>query len=69
MMEVNGKTSAGKIIQALVICYFFITEKFKKVNLQIKYCPTDQMWRYLMTKPTQGAKFRNFRNYVLGGNE
>ena len=46
-----------------------MTDQVEKENPQIKYCPTDEMQIYFMTKPTQGEKFRNFSNYVLGGNE
>ena len=31
----------------------------------IEYFPTDYMWVYFIAKPTQGEKFRVFRNYVL----
>ena len=52
-----------------IINFFIMTDQVEKENVQIKYCPTYNMWGYFMTKPTQGAKFSNFRNYVLGGNE
>ena len=68
LLEVNGKISAGNRIRELNIFCFLMTDKFEKENLQIKYCPTDNMWGDFMTKPTQGAKFRNFKNYVFGGN-
>ena len=64
MLEVNGKRSTGKRIRALNICYFLMTDQVEKENKPIKYFPTDEMWGNLMTKLTQGAKFRNFRNHV-----
>ena len=69
IIEVNGKISAGNRIRELNIFCFLMTDKFEKENLQIKYFPTYDMWGYFMTNPTQGGKFRNFRNHVLGGNE
>ena len=69
MLEVYSKRIADKRIQALNIRLIFITYKFLKENVQIKYCPTDKMWGYFMTKPTKRSNFRNFRNDVLGGNE
>ena len=69
MLEVYSKRIADKRIQALNISLIFMTYKVLKENLQIKYCPTDKMWGYFMTKPTQRSNFRNFRNDILGGNE
>ena len=69
MLEVYSKRIADKRIQALNIRLIFMTYKVLKENVQIKYFPTDKMWGYFMTKPTQRSNFRNFRNDVLGGNE
>ena len=68
LLEDNGKRSASKIIWELNIYYFFMTDQVEKENLQIESCPIDKMWGYFMTKTTQGPKFKNLRNYVLGGN-
>ena len=46
-----------------------MTYKVEKEKLQIEYCPIDEMWGNFTKKPTQGEKFRNFRNHVLGGYE
>ena len=46
----------------------FMTDQVEKYNLQIGYCPTDQMWGDFMTKPIKGSDFRYFRDYVLGRN-
>ena len=45
-----------------------MTYQVEKENIQIGYFPKNKMWGDFMTKPTQGAKFRNFKNYVFGGN-
>ena len=69
MMKVNYKSSSGKRIWALNSRYFFLIDKVEKVNVQIKYYTTDEMWGYFMTNPTQLSAFRTFRNYILVGNE
>ena len=46
-----------------------MSDQVEKENSQIRYCPTDKMWVYLMKKATQGETFRNLRKYVLFGNE
>ena len=45
----NGKQSAGKRSRALNIRYFFIHDQKEKGNIDIKYCPTKQMWADPMT--------------------
>ena len=69
MLEVDSKRISGKRIQALNIRLIFMTYKVLKENVQIKYCPTDKMWGYFMTNPTQVEDFMNFRNYIIGINE
>ena len=67
MLGVNGKMSLDKRSRALNIIIFLWQIKLK--ILQTKYCPTYKTWKYFTTNPTQGAKLRSFRNYVLGGNK
>ena len=69
LLEVNGKRSTGKRKQALNICHFLLQIKLLNKERKIKYFPKDDVWGDFITKPTQGTKFRRFRNYVLGGNE
>ena len=54
LLYTNGHKSAGKIIWAMNICYFFIMDQAEKGNLEIGHCPTDGMVAYFMTKPLQG---------------
>ena len=46
-----------------------MTDQVEKENVRMKYFPIDEMWGYFMTNPTQGAKFKNFRRYILGVNK
>ena len=48
------------------IRYFFVTDQIEKRNLEVKYCPTNDMIGDFMTKPLQGYKFLNFRKLILG---
>jgi hypothetical protein len=66
LLEINGKRSAGKRSRALNIRYFFITDQVEKRNLEIQYCPTDDMIGDYYTKPLQGGKFLKFRKLILG---
>jgi hypothetical protein len=66
LLEINGKRSSGKRTRALNIRFFFLTDQVEKGNVQIEYCPTNDMVGDFHTKPLQGEKFRRFRGAILG---
>ena len=66
LLETNGRKSAGKRSRALNIRYFFMTDQIEKGNVQVQYCPTDEMTSDYYTKPLQGEKFRKFRRELMG---
>ena len=66
LLETNGRKSAGKRSKALNVRYFFVTDQIDKGNLQIEYCPTNEMVGDFFTKLLQRTKFIRFRNEILG---
>ena len=66
LLEKNGKQSSSQRTRAMNICYFFITDQFKRGNMQIEYCPTKTMVADFMTKPLQGAQFKKFKKEIMG---
>ena len=64
-MEENGHKSARKQSKHLNIWYFFVTDQKAKNNIQIEYCPTDQMVGDYMTKPLHRKKFMGFRLEIM----
>ena len=66
LLEQNGKRSSGKRTRALNIRYFFLTDQVAKGNIEIEYCPTDEMTGDYMSKPLQGTKFEKFRDEIMG---
>jgi hypothetical protein len=65
LLEGNGRKSAGKRSRHLNIRFFFVTDQKNKGNLNIEYCPTDQMMGDYMTKPLHGKKFQGFRQEIM----
>ena len=65
LLQENGKKIANKRTRYLNIRYFFLTDQVEKVNLAIKYCPTEAMTTEFMTKPLHGKKIQQFRNDIL----
>ena len=66
LLETNGRKSAGKRSRHINIRYYFVTDQVRLSNVEIRHCPTDNMFGDYMTKPLQGEKFREFRRMILG---
>ena len=65
LTENNGRASSSKRTKHPNIRYFFITDRIKKGDLHIEYCPTDNMVADFFTKPLQGKKFIQFRKLIM----
>ena len=65
LLEKNGKKSSSQRTRHLNIRYFFLTDQVEKKNLEIDYCPTDEMTADYMSKPLQGEKFNKFRADIM----
>jgi hypothetical protein len=66
LMERNGKASSSKRTKHINIRYYFVTDRVEKGELTIEWCPTGDMIGDFMTKPTQGAMFKRFRDQIMG---
>ena len=68
LLEVNGKRGSTKRTRALNIRHFFLTDQVatSKGNMEIVYCPTDEMVADYQTKPLLGAKFKKFKARIMG---
>jgi hypothetical protein len=66
LWERNGRQSLGKRAKHINVRYFFIKDRIDRGEMEIKYCPTDDMIADFFTKPLQGAKFKKFRDMIMG---
>ena len=66
LLKWNGKRSSKKGTRFINIRYFFITNKIKNGEVDIKYMPTGEMIADYFTKPLQGALFRKMRDQIQG---
>ena len=64
-LEKNGHKSVGQHSRHIKIRYFFVTDQIQKGNVQVEYCPTDEIEGDFMTKPLQGHKFVGFCKSVM----
>ena len=66
LLEKNGKASSSKRTKHINIRYYFVTNRIKQRDLTVQWCPTGDMVADFMTKPTQGALFKKFRDQIMG---
>ncbi len=61
----NGYVSSSKRTKHIKAKYFFIRHYHHAQELDLQYCPTEQMWADVLTKPLQGSKFRQMRAFLM----
>ena len=64
-LENNGKESSGKRTRHFDIKYFYITDLIKRKELEVKFCPSDDMTADYLTKPLTGERFLKHRNRIM----
>ena len=62
----NGTKSCGSKSRHIHIRYFFTKDVLKREQVNVKYCPTNQMLADFYTKPLQGKQFVTLRNIIMG---
>jgi hypothetical protein len=61
----NGYVSSSKRTKHIKAKYFFVRHYHNAGKIDLQYCPTEQMWADVLTKPLQGAKFRLMRAFLM----
>ena len=61
----NGYVSSSKRTKHIKAKYFFIHHFHNTGELDLQYCPTEQMWANVLTKPLQGQKFREMHSFLM----
>jgi hypothetical protein len=65
LLERNGRNSSGRRTRHIDIRYFFIADRIRNGELQVEYCPTNDMVADFFTKPLQGSVFKKLRAIVM----
>ena len=65
LLAENGKSSSSKRTRHINVRYFFITDKIKKGEVKVAFCPTTNMLADFFTKPLQGSAFKKMRSIIL----
>ena len=64
-LQKNGKLSSGKRTRQFDIKLFYITDLIDRDEVEVRYCPTDEMIVDCMSKPLVGAQFQRFRDLIM----
>ena len=65
LLSENGKGSSSRRTKHLDVRYFFVTDRIKRGEVKVTYCPTENMLVDFFTKPLQGVAFRRMRSIIL----
>jgi KUP system potassium uptake protein len=69
LLEENGRGSSSKRTRHINVRYFFVTDRVRRREVRVEYCPTQEMIADFFTKPLQGSKFLEFRSWILNLSE
>ena len=62
----NGKSSSINHTKHIKISFFFVTDRISKKELNVEWCPTNEMIGKFMTKPMHRSIFNKFRDLIIG---
>jgi hypothetical protein len=63
-LEKNGRMSSSQHTKQITKAkYFFIKDYCYAGVIDVKFCPTNQIWADVLTKPLQGQKLRDMRAF------
>jgi len=55
LLAENRQSSSSRRTKHLDVCYFFMTDRIKKGEVNVAFCPAHNMLADLFTKPLQGS--------------
>ena len=61
----NGRASSTKRTRHLNVKLFHIKDVIARGDLSVEYCPTEEMWADVLTKPLQGRAYRVMRSKLM----
>ena len=52
--QMNGRGSNGNRSKHIKAVYYMVKDTVYREDMKIEWCPTEEMWAYVLTKPKQG---------------
>jgi hypothetical protein len=66
LLHRNGTNSSSRNTRHINIHYFFFKDKIKLGEVEVVFCPSEEMIADFFTKPIQGKRFMDLRNIIMG---
>jgi hypothetical protein len=63
-LQKNGRMSSSKRTKHIKAKYFLIKDFYNAGEIDLRYCPTGQMWADVLTKSLQGQLFRDMQAFL-----
>jgi len=63
-LEKNGRVSSSKCTKHIKAKYFLSKDYYDSGEVDLRYCPTGEMWADVLTKPLQSQLFRDMRAFL-----
>ena len=64
-LAVNGSLSSTKRTKHIKARYYFIKDKIEEGELDVRYCPTTEMWSDVLNKAKHGTPFKKDRAMLM----
>ena len=64
-LAVNGSLSSSKQTKHIKARYYFIKDKIEEGEVDVRYCPTTEMWSDVLNKPKHGTPFKKDRSMLM----
>ena len=64
-LAVNGSLSLSKRTKHIKARYYFIKDKIEEGEVDVRYCPTTEMWSDVLNKPKHGTPFKKDRAKLM----
>ncbi len=64
-LALNGSMYSSSCTKHIKVRYYFVKDKVEEGEVDIRYCPTKQMWSDILNKPKQGAPFIKDRAMLM----
>ncbi len=65
LLEMSGTRSTSKRSKHIKVQYFIIKDEVNEKENALKYCPMEEIWADVLTKPKQGQLFRDFQSKLM----
>jgi hypothetical protein len=66
LLHRNGTNSSPRNTRHINTCYFFLKDKTKSGEVEVVFCPSEEMIADFFTKPIQGKSFMDLRKIIMG---